>query len=61
MAAVKSYTPAQVIITFGGTTITGTGDGTFLTIGRDNPAFTSGTGTDGEGWRSYPDVLARGD
>jgi hypothetical protein len=52
MAAVKSYTGAEVSITIAGITITGTGDGTFLTISRNNPAFTDGTGTDGEGWRA---------
>ncbi len=50
--SVKTYNPADVVIVFAGVTIDGFDDGTFLTIGRDNPSFVSGTGSSGEGWRA---------
>ena len=50
--AVKSYDPASVQLVISGIAIEGYVDGTFIAIGRDNPSFTSGTGSDGEGWRS---------
>lgn len=50
--AVKTYNPADVIITFAGVVIDGFEDGTFLTIGRNNDSFADGTGSDGEGWRA---------
>ena len=50
--SVKTYNAAEVLVTLAGISVEGKADGTFLTIGRDNPAFTSGTGSDGEGWRA---------
>lgn len=50
--AVKSYNPAQVQLVVAGIPISGYAEGTFINIGRDNPAFTNGSGSDGEGWRA---------
>ncbi len=50
--AVKTFNAADVILTIAGIKVSGYADGTFITIGRDNPSFTSGTGSDGEGWRA---------
>lgn len=50
--SVKSYNPADVLLIVAGRPISGFADGTFIEIGRDNPSFTSGTGSDGEGWRA---------
>lgn len=49
---VKTYNPADVVIVVAGIPISGFADGTFLSIGRNNPSFTDGTGADGEGFRS---------
>ena len=49
---VKTYSAADVSIIVGGIPITGLADGTFVTIVRDNPSFTSLTGSDGEGARA---------
>ncbi len=50
--SVKSYSPDKVQIVFAGEIVSGYSDGTFVTVARDNPSFTSGTGADGEGWRA---------
>jgi hypothetical protein len=50
--SVKTYNPADVLLTVAGIPITGYADGTFIAIGRDNPSWNSGTGSDGEGWRA---------
>ncbi len=50
--AVKSYNPASVFIIVGPVPIVGYADGTFITAGRVNDAFTMGSGADGEGWRA---------
>lgn len=50
--SVKSYDPKQVIFIFAGIQASGYEDGTFITVARDNPAFTNGSGADGEGWRA---------
>ena len=50
--SVKTYSAKDVTIIFNGATITGYADGTFMTAARDNPAFTIGSGADGEGWRA---------
>ena len=49
---VKTYNPGDVQLVVNGIPISGYADGTFITIGRDNPSFNSGTGSDGEGFRS---------
>jgi hypothetical protein len=50
--SVKTYNPAQVQCIVAGIPISGYADGTFITCGRDNDAFSSGSGSDGEGWRA---------
>lgn len=50
--SVKTYNPADVLLVVAGIPISGYADGTFITCGRDNPSFNSGTGSDGEGWRA---------
>ena len=50
--SVKTYNPADVAIIVAGIPIGGFADGTFITVARDNPAFTNGSGADGEGWRA---------
>lgn len=50
--SVKTYNPADVTIIFAGIPVGGFADGTFVTVARDNPSFTSLTGSDGEGARS---------
>lgn len=50
--SVKTYNAAEVIVTIAGIIVEGKADGTFLTIGRDNDSWASGTGSDGEGWRA---------
>lgn len=50
--AVKTYSAKDVTIIFNGIPISGFADGTFMVAARDNPAFTSGSGADGEGWRA---------
>lgn len=50
--SVKTYNPSDVIAIIAGVEVTGYADGTFITCGRDNPSFTNGTGSSGEGWRA---------
>lgn len=50
--AVKTYNPAEVALVVAGVPVSGYADGTFISIARDNPSWTSGTGSDGEGWRA---------
>ncbi len=50
--AVKTYDPASVDIIFAGIPFEGFADGTFVTVARDNPSFTSIVGSDGEGARA---------
>lgn len=47
-----TYDPKQVDFSFGPVIVTGYADGSFLTAARDNPMFTSGTGSDGSGYRA---------
>lgn len=49
---VKEYRPNDVVVTWNGIPITGFADGTFINAERDNPSWTSGTGSDGEGFRA---------
>ena len=49
---VKTYNPASVAVIVAGIPVGGFADGTFITAARDNPAFTNGSGADGEGWRA---------
>ena len=49
---VKTYDPAQVALIFGGVEIGGYADGTFVTVARDEDAFSLQIGTNGEGVRS---------
>jgi len=44
---VRTYDPAEVIITVGGIPLTGFADGTFLVVERDEDAFSKSTGADG--------------
>jgi len=50
--AVKTYDPANILLTVAGIPISGYADGTFISIVRDNPSYNSGTGSDGEGYRA---------
>ncbi len=50
--AVKTYNPADVALVVAGVPISGYADGSFIVVSRDNPSFTNGTGSDGEGWRA---------
>lgn len=50
--AVKTYDPAQVLITFNGFNISGIADGTFVQVARNEDAFTLQVGSGGEGVRS---------
>lgn len=45
--AVRTYDPAQVIITIGGSIMSGFADGTFITIERETDTFTKVSGADG--------------
>ena len=49
---VKNYDPAEVTMIIGGHIISGYADGTFLSIARNNDAFTRVAGADGEGTRA---------
>jgi len=49
---VKTYSAKDVTIVFAGIVVEGYADGVFMTAARDNPAFTNGSGADGEGWRA---------
>lgn len=50
--AVKTYDPAQVIITVNGIIISGYADGTFVTVERDSDSWSKQIGADGDGTRS---------
>jgi hypothetical protein len=50
--AVSTYDPKQVAIIFGGFSLSGFADGSFVTVERNEDAFTLQMGTDGEGTRS---------
>jgi len=50
--SVKTYDPGSVSIVFAGIPFEGFADGTFVTVGRDNPSFNSIVGSDGEGARA---------
>jgi hypothetical protein len=50
--AVKTYNPVDVAVVVAAIPISGFADGTFIIAARDNPAFTKGSGADGEGWRA---------
>jgi len=49
---VKTYDAGQFILIFGGVSASGLNDGVFAVASRDEPAFTNGSGSDGEGWRA---------
>ena len=49
---VRTYDPANVIVSIGGTPMSGYADGTFINVSRDENAFTKVTGADGEVGRS---------
>lgn len=46
--AVRTYDPADVIVSIGGVPMSGYADGTFVTVARDEDAFTKVSGADGE-------------
>jgi len=46
--AVKTYDPKGVVVSIGGSPISGYADGTFVNISRQNDTFTSVAGADGE-------------
>jgi len=50
--AVITYDPKEYNIVYGGRTLSGYEDGTFITIARDNDMWTKKTGADGKGIRS---------
>lgn len=50
--SVKTYDPKQVLVTFGGFTLSGFADGSFVTVERLEDAWSMQIGTDGEGTRS---------
>lgn len=52
MPGVKTYEPKQVSLIVGGKIISGFSDGTFISLMRDEQAFTKKIGVDGEGTRS---------
>lgn len=52
MAGVYTYASDEVQIIVGGVPMSGTADGTFVTISRDEQAFTKVTGADGSTSRS---------
>ena len=52
MASVKTYDPTSVFIAINGLPLDGWADGSFITIERDEPAFTTQVGADGEVSRS---------
>lgn len=45
---VHTYDPANVIVSIGGTPMSGFADGTFVTVARDEDAFAKVSGADGE-------------
>lgn len=52
MAKLFSYNPKQVVVTFGGTKLSGFGDGVFVTISKREDTFTTIDGADGDSTRS---------
>ena len=50
--SVKTYDPAQVLISFNGFSLSGFADGSFVQVARNEDAFTLQIGSDGEGVRS---------
>jgi hypothetical protein len=52
MGTVKTYDPAQVIVTIDGNDISGFADGTFVGVARNNDIFTLTVGADGEATRT---------
>ncbi len=46
--AVRTFDPANVIISIGGVPMSGYADGTFVMVARDEDAFTKVSGADGE-------------
>ena len=46
--AVHTYDPANVIVSIGGTPMSGFADGTFVMVSRDEDAFSKVSGADGE-------------
>lgn len=50
--SVKSYNAAEVVIIFAGIPMEGLADGTFVTVARNNQAFSLAVGSDGEGARA---------
>ena len=48
----KTYNPAQVVVIFNGHEISGYADGSFVTVARDEDAFSLVVGSSGEGVRS---------
>lgn len=49
---VKTYDPKNIAVIVGGKTLHGFADGTFVKVGRMDPAFTLKVGVDGEGTRA---------
>lgn len=49
---VRTYDPAQVIVSIGGAQMSGFADGSFVTVERDEDMFTKITGADGKTSRS---------
>ena len=45
--AIRTFDPKSVIVTIGGVPMSGYADGTFLTVDRDEDAFSKVTGADG--------------
>lgn len=48
MAGVRTYSPDRVKVTYGGNTIKGMADGTFITVSQITDGITSQAGADGE-------------
>ncbi|NIQ91021.1 MAG: DUF3277 family protein [Nitrospinaceae bacterium] len=48
----KTYNPADVTLVFGGIIVDGYADGTFITVARNEDAFTLMIGSDGEACRA---------
>lgn len=46
--AVRTYDPKSVVLVFGGATISGYADGTFITVERNSDNFSMISGADGE-------------
>ena len=46
--AVYTYDPSQVVLSVGGATISGFTDSTFITVARDEDAYTKVVGADGQ-------------